>query len=91
MPALAPRTQARLAELLPSAATVANPLDYTAMIWGDVQALGELVRALGEDPAIGQVLVFYDQPHGLTGAPRGVVARGPRGRDAGRPRSARCR
>ena len=69
LPDLSPRTQARLAELLPSAATVANPLDYTAMIWGDVQALGELVRALGEDPAIGQVLVFYDQPHGLTGAP----------------------
>ncbi len=69
LPALAPATQARLAELLPSAATAANPLDYTAMIWGDVQALGDLVRALGEDPAIGQVLVFYDQPHGLTGAP----------------------
>jgi acyl-CoA synthetase (NDP forming) len=69
LPALAPSTQARLAELLPSAATAANPLDYTAMIWGDVQALGELVRALGEDPAIGQVLVFYDQPHGLSGAP----------------------
>jgi len=69
LPALAPSTRARLAELLPSAATAANPLDYTAMIWGDVQALGELVRTLGEDPAVGQVLVFYDQPHGLTGAP----------------------
>jgi acetyl-CoA synthetase len=69
LPPLAPRTQARLAEVLPSAATVANPLDYTAMIWGDVQALAELVRTLGEDPAIGQVLVFYDQPHGMTGAP----------------------
>jgi acyl-CoA synthetase (NDP forming) len=69
LPALSPQTQARLAELLPSAATVANPLDYTAMIWGDVPALGELVRALGEDPAVGQVLVFYDQPHGMTGAP----------------------
>jgi acetyl-CoA synthetase len=55
--------------MLPSAATVANPLDYTAMIWGDVTALGELVRTLGEDPAIGEVLVFYDQPHGMTGAP----------------------
>jgi acetyl-CoA synthetase len=69
LPALAPQTQARLAELLPSAATAANPLDYTAMIWGDVRALGELVAALGDDPAIGQVLVFYDQPHGMTGAP----------------------
>ena len=69
LPELAPETSARLAELLPSAATAANPLDYTAMMWGDVHALGDLVGALGEDPAIDQVLVFYDQPHGLTGAP----------------------
>jgi acetyl-CoA synthetase len=68
LPSLAPETCARLAELLPSAATAANPLDYTAMIWGDVPALAQLVTTLGEDPSIGQVLVFYDQPHGLTGA-----------------------
>jgi acetate---CoA ligase (ADP-forming) len=59
----------RLGVPLPPAATIANPLDYTAMIWGDVPALGELVRTLGEDPAVGEVLVFYDQPHGMTGAP----------------------
>ena len=69
LPALSEPTRDRLAEMLPAAATAANPLDYTAMIWGDVTALGELVRILGEDPAIGQVLVFYDQPHGMTGAP----------------------
>jgi acetate---CoA ligase (ADP-forming) len=69
LPELAPETRARLAELLPAAATVGNPLDYTAMIWGEREALGELVRALGEDPLVGQVLVFYDQPHGLDGAP----------------------
>lgn len=68
LPELAPATVQRLRALLPSAATVANPLDYTAMIWGDRGALAELVRALGEDPSIDQVLVFYDQPHGLTGA-----------------------
>ncbi|MGH2916813.1 MAG: CoA-binding protein, partial [Solirubrobacteraceae bacterium] len=68
LPSLAAATRARLAELLPFAATVANPLDYTAMIWGEEEALAELVRALGEDPEIGQVLVFYDQPAGLTGA-----------------------
>jgi acetyl-CoA synthetase len=68
LPVLAPATRERLAELLPSAATAANPLDYTSMVWGDVSALSELVRALGEDPAIGLVLVFYDQPAGLTGA-----------------------
>ncbi len=68
LPALAPATRERLAELLPSAATVANPLDYTSMVWGDVAALADLVRALGEDPAIGLVLVFYDQPAELAGA-----------------------
>ena len=68
LPAPAPETASALAELLPSAATVANPLDYTAMIWGDRPALAALVRVLGEDPGVGQVLVFYDQPYGLTGA-----------------------
>ncbi len=68
LPELAETTSTRLAELLPPAATVGNPLDYTAMIWGDSDALGELVRVVGEDPAIDQVLVFYDQPAGLEGA-----------------------
>jgi acetate---CoA ligase (ADP-forming) len=68
LPALSAGTAQRLGELLPSAATVANPLDYTAMIWGHSVALGELVKTVGEDPAIGQVLVFYDQPAGMQGA-----------------------
>jgi acetate---CoA ligase (ADP-forming) len=68
LPALAPATRERLRALLPSAATVANPLDYTAMIWGEGETLSELVRTLGEDPALDQVLVFYDQFPGLTGA-----------------------
>ncbi len=68
LPPPAPATAAALGELLPSAATVANPLDYTAMIWGDRPALAALVRSLGEDPEVGQVVVFYDQPYGLTGA-----------------------
>ena len=38
------------------------------MIWGDSAALSQLVRTVGEDPAIDQVLVFYDQPPGLDGA-----------------------
>jgi acyl-CoA synthetase (NDP forming) len=38
------------------------------MIWGDSTALGALVQTVGEDPEIGQVLVFYDQPAGLEGA-----------------------
>lgn len=68
LPELAPATVRRLREQLPTAATAANPLDYTAMLWADRSALAELVRTLGDDPGIGQVLVFYDQPAGLTGA-----------------------
>ncbi len=68
LPELAPATCHRLRELLPAAATAANPLDYTAMIWGDADTLAGLVQALGADPAIGRVLVFYDQPPDLDGA-----------------------
>jgi acetate---CoA ligase (ADP-forming) len=68
LPALSPATRSRLEELLPSAATAANPLDYTSMIWGETEALAELVRALGEDPAVDDVLVFYDQLPGLDDA-----------------------
>src|SRR5206468_5593299 len=68
LPSLAPATREALREQLPDAATVANPLDYTAMIWGDSGAVGGLVSTIGEDPGIGQVLVFYDQPAGLVGA-----------------------
>ena len=68
LPEFAPATCDRLRELLPAAATAANPLDYTAMIWGDTAALSGLVQAVGADPSIGRVLVFYDQPPDLGGA-----------------------
>jgi len=58
LPELAPATCDRLRELLPAAATPANPLDYTAMIWGDAPALRGLVQAVGADPAIGRERVF---------------------------------
>jgi acetyl-CoA synthetase len=35
------------------------------MIWGEVDTLRDLIRLVGEDPAIGQVLVFYDRPPGI--------------------------
>jgi acetate---CoA ligase (ADP-forming) len=77
LPELSPETTARLARLLPPAATVANPLDYTAMIWGNRAALAELVQTVGEDPAVGQVLVFYDEPAaGTVDASWGVVREG---------------
>jgi acyl-CoA synthetase (NDP forming) len=68
LPAFAPDTRARLRDQLPDAATIGNPLDYTALIWGDTERVRELVVAAGTDPAVGRVLVLYDQPEGLTGA-----------------------
>ena len=44
LPPLSPATAERLAPLLPSAATVANPLDYTAMIWGERERVAGIVR-----------------------------------------------
>jgi acyl-CoA synthetase (NDP forming) len=69
LPRLDPRTADRLRDVVPPAATVANPLDYTALIWGESEALRDIVAAVGDDPAVGRVLVVYDQPVGLKGAP----------------------
>jgi acetyl-CoA synthetase len=69
LPALGEATLAGLRERLPAAATVANPLDYTAMIWGESETLRDIVWLVGEDPAIDHVLVFYDHPPGLRGHP----------------------
>jgi acetyl-CoA synthetase len=69
LPALDAATGAALRELLPDAATVGNPLDYTALIWGEVEPLRDIVIAAGSDPGIDQVLVLYDQPAGIDGAP----------------------
>jgi acetate---CoA ligase (ADP-forming) len=66
LPPLAESTREALAELLPHAATIANPLDYTAMIWGDSEALRRIVVAVGADPAIDQLLLIYDHPHDLS-------------------------
>ncbi len=67
LPALAEETAAALEELLPAEATIGNPLDYTALIWGDSDKLREMIRIVGADPAIDQLLVLYDHPAGLFG------------------------
>ena len=64
LPPLSAATAERLEPLLPPAATVANPLDYTAMIWGERERVAGIVRAVAEDPAIDQLLLFYDEPAG---------------------------
>jgi acetate---CoA ligase (ADP-forming) len=61
LPVFARDTAERLGSLLPDAATVANPLDYTALIWGDVERLRDIVVSVGADPSIARILVFYDQ------------------------------
>ncbi|HEX2410370.1 MAG TPA: acetate--CoA ligase family protein [Solirubrobacteraceae bacterium] len=68
LPGFAPATVSALRERLPEAATVANPLDYTALIWGETDTLRDIVREVGGDPEVGQVLVFYDRPAGIDGA-----------------------
>ncbi len=65
LPELSPPTQERLGAVLPSAATVANPLDYTSMLWDDHEALEEVAAAVSSDPAIDQLLLLFDQPRGL--------------------------
>jgi acetyl-CoA synthetase len=60
LPALQGETVARLRETLPEAATAANPLDYTALLWYDQEALRALILALADDPAIERVLVLFD-------------------------------
>ena len=90
LPPLGPATRGRLEELLPPAATIANPLDYTAMIWGDSERLARIVQVVGEDPAIDQLLLCYDHPHDLSpeseaswGAVRDGIVRGAAGSRAG--------
>ena len=81
----------RLRELLPDAATVGNPLDYTALIWGEVETLRDIVVATGSDPAIDQLLVLYDQPGGhRRRARRRAGPRCARASSRARP-AARCR
>jgi acetyl-CoA synthetase len=64
-PELSPAAKERLGAVLPSAATVGNPLDYTSMLWDDHEALEEVAAAVSSDPAIDQLLLLFDQPRGL--------------------------
>lgn len=74
LPPLGDETAATLRALLPEAATIANPLDYTAMIWGDAALLRELVATVGADPAIDQLLLLYDHPEDADASWDGVRA-----------------
>jgi len=66
LPALGPTTRERLDELLPEAATIGNPLDYTSQIWAERERLAAIVAAVGDDPAIDQMVIFHDTPEELS-------------------------
>jgi len=62
-------TVQRLRGLLPPAATVANPLDHTAMVWADTEAIAALAEAVGRDPQVGHLVYVQDEPPGLPPGP----------------------
>ena len=68
LPALADATKEALGPIMPDAATIGNPLDYTAMIWGETERIGDIVRTTATDPNLAQVLVYYDQPQKMDAA-----------------------
>jgi acetyl-CoA synthetase len=65
LPELSAETVQRLSAVLPPSATAANPLDYTALLFGEPQPTAALVAAIGTDASIGAVVVNYDQPEDL--------------------------
>ena len=65
LPELSPAARERLGAVLPSAATIGNPLDYTSMLWDDHEALEEVAATVSSDPAVDQLLLLFDQPRGL--------------------------
>ncbi len=66
LPELAPETRARLVALLPAAATIGNPLDYTTLLWDETEILERVAEAVGSDPGIGRLLLLFDEPEGLS-------------------------
>lgn len=67
---LSAATREALRSRLPAAATVANPLDHTALVWADTEAIAALAETVGRDPAVGHLVYVQDEPPGLPEAPR---------------------
>ena len=65
LPAPRPQTAAALRSVLPPTATATNPLDYTAVLFGEVEPTTRIVVLAGQDEGIGAVLVYYDRPEDL--------------------------
>jgi acyl-CoA synthetase (NDP forming) len=65
LPAFAPKTVARLKELLPPFATPQNPLDTTGVVFADADIYTGVLETVAADPAIGVVVAAQDAPAGL--------------------------
>ncbi|GLX94181.1 acetate--CoA ligase family protein [Herbidospora sp. NBRC 101105] len=68
LPALGTVTVDRLNGLLPGTATAANPLDYTALIFGETRRTADIITTAGDDPSVGVVLACYDRPEEMDAA-----------------------
>lgn len=68
---LSEATRVALGDVLPETATPGNPLDYTAVIFGDAARTAALITVAAGDPSVGSVLVCYDRP---VSVPEGAAA-----------------
>ncbi|MGW0803560.1 acetate--CoA ligase family protein [Nonomuraea sp. NPDC002799] len=62
LPAFAPETVAKLAEIVPSFGTVQNPLDVTGYVLIDRTLLGRALEVVTADPGIDAVMLLSEPP-----------------------------
>lgn len=62
LPALAPRTEAALAEIMPEYGTVQNPLDVTGAAVIDPTIFTRSVEVMSKDPSVGVVAIINGLP-----------------------------
>ncbi|WP_329454064.1 acetate--CoA ligase family protein [Streptomyces sp. NBC_01497] len=62
LPAFAPKTVARLEELLPDFATVQNPLDVTGYVVVDRTLLSRALEVVADDPGMDAIMLLSDLP-----------------------------
>jgi acyl-CoA synthetase (NDP forming) len=62
LPPLQPETVAALEPIVPSAATIGNPLDYTALMWGEIEPVADIFVTAAADPGLAQIVGYYDEP-----------------------------
>lgn len=69
---LSPETVETIKELLPPYATTANPIDVTGQFVTDAGALGDVLRAIADDPEVDVILAFSGL--GWSGGESGWIA-----------------